>query len=134
MTDNHVQPVVKTAVGLSAVCFAFAGALLLFAPDEIGSAIIPHAVGSPFVQLVGAGLFAFGSMNWIARGSVLGGIYGRAVVAGNQTHLTIGALLLVKHGFATGGSTPYWILAGLYVLGAALFNYLFFLSSGIRGK
>ena len=73
-------------------------------------------------------------MNWTARGSVLGGIYGRAVVAGNQTHLTVGAILLVKHGFVAGGSPAYWILTGVYVLGAGLFLHLFFFSSGLRGQ
>ena len=72
-------------------------------------------------------------MNWIARGSALGGIYGRAVVAGNQTHLAIGALVLVKRGIDGGADHPaYWVLTGLYVLGASFFLYLTFFSSGLR--
>ena len=72
-------------------------------------------------------------MNWIARGSALGGIYGRAVVAGNQTHLVIGALVLVKRGIDGGADHPaYWVLTGLYVLGASFFLYLTFFSSGLR--
>lgn len=133
MSNDSTQRLVGSAVAVSAVCFAAIGALLLFAPDEVGRTIIPHASGAPLLQLLGAALLGFGAMNWIARGSVLGGIYGRAVVAGNQTHLTIGALLLVKHGLVAGGSAAYWILTGVYVLGAGLFLYLFF-SSGLRGK
>jgi hypothetical protein len=118
---------------MSALCFAAIGALLLFAPEEVGSTLIPRAGGGPLVQLLGAALIGFGAMNWTARGSLLGGIYGRAVVVGNQAHLTVGALLLVKHSLVAGGSPAYWILTGVYVLGAGLFLYLF-LGSGIRRR
>jgi hypothetical protein len=73
-------------------------------------------------------------MNWTARESVLGGIYGRAVVVGNQTHVMIGALLLVSAGIDTPRSPAYWALAGLYICGAAFFSYLLFVSSGLRAK
>lgn len=122
---------VSSAVALSALCFAAIGMLLLFAPDEVSGSLTPTAESGPLVQLLGAALLGFGAMNWIARGSVLGGIYGRAVVGGNQTHLTIGAILLLKHGVNSGGSPAYWALTGIYVLGAGLFLHLFF-SRGIR--
>jgi hypothetical protein len=115
----------RVGVGVSAVCFAAIGGLLLFAPAEMGPAILPSTGGGPLVQLLGAALLGFGAMNWIARGSILGGIYGRAVVGANQTHLTVGALLLVTHGIDAGGSPAFWLLTGVYVLGAALFGYLF---------
>ena len=114
--------------------FAAVGTLLLFAPDEVSGALFARPGDSALFQLVGAAMFGFASMSWIARGSLLGGIYGRAVVAGNQTHLTIGALILAKHGIVAGGSPAYWLLTGVYLAGALLFNYLFFFSSGIRGK
>ena len=78
------------------------GAALLFAPDEVSGVILPTAGGDTLVQLLGAALLGFGAMNWIARGAALGGIYGRAVIAGNQTHFMIGALLLVKSGVDDG--------------------------------
>lgn len=133
MSDDKTQRLVRSGVALSALCFAAIGVLLLFAPAEVSGLSIPGAGGGPLVQLLGAALLGFGAMNWVARGSALGGIYGRAVVAGNQTHLTIGAILLVKHGFAAGGSLAYWILTAVYVLGAGLFLYLFFFSSGVQG-
>ena len=132
MSEEGKRGLIKSAVTLSALCFGILGVLLLFAPEEMASTLIPGAAGSPLVQLLGAALLGFGAMNWIARGSVLGGIYGRSVVAGNQTHLTIGALLLAKHGFVAGGSPAYWALAGIYIVGAVLFLYLFFFSSGLR--
>ena len=133
MTEDKAQRLVGSAVGVSALCFAAIGTLLLFGPEEVGEVLLPGANGGPLVQLLGAALLGFGAMNWIARTSVLGGIYGRAVVAGNQTHLTIGAILLLKHGFVEGGSPAYWTLTAVYVLAAGLFLHLFF-SSGLRGR
>jgi hypothetical protein len=133
MNDNRIQGPVSAAVAVSALCFALVGVSLLFAADEVGGALGPAGGSRPLLQLLGAALLGFAAMNWIARGSILGGIYGRAVVAGNQTHLTIGAILLVKHGVEAGGSAAYWTLAGVYVLAAALFVYLFF-GSGIRAR
>ena len=133
MSDDRTQRLVRSGVVLSALCFAIIGLLLLFAPEEVGGALIPRADGGPLTQLLGAALLGFGAMNWAARGALLGGIYGRAVVAGNQTHLTIGAIVLVKHGLVEGGSVAYWVVTAVYVLGAGLFLHLFF-SPGIRGQ
>ena len=128
---THQQ--VRAGVTVSALCFAVLGAMLLFAPEEAGGALMPDSRGHAIAQLLGAALLGFGAMNWIARGSALGGIYGRAVVAGNQTHLVIGALVLVRRGLDGGaGHTAYWVLTGLYVLGASFFVYLTFFSSGLR--
>ena len=124
---------VRAGVATSALCAAGLGAMLLFAPDEVSGALAPGRAGGPLIPLLGAALLGFAAMNWIARGAVLGGIYGRAVVAGNQTHLTIGGLLLMKQGVAAGIGTPaYWVLTGAYVLGALFFSYLTFFSSGLR--
>jgi hypothetical protein len=125
-TVNH--PLVQSGVALSAICFGAAGALLLFAPQEAGPKILGEGGGAPLAQLLGSAWLGFAAMNWVARGSLLGGIYGRAVVAGNQVHLTIGALVLVKNGVAAGGPLAYWLLTGVYVLGAGLFLWLLFAS------
>jgi hypothetical protein len=128
---THQQ--VRAGVTVSALCFAIFGAMLLFAPKEVGGALVPESRSGVIAQLLGAALLGFGAMNWIARGSAFGGIYGRAVVAGNQTHLVIGAFVLVKRGIDAGADhTAYWVLTGLYVLGASFFVYLTFFSSGLR--
>lgn len=125
VTDRRV----RAGVTASALCFAIAGAMLLFAPDEA----MPGSGRPVLVQLLGAALLGYGAANWIARGAALGGIYGRAVVAGSQTHLTVGALLLVKNGVEIGTAHPgYWALTVIYVLGSAFFTYLTFFSSGLR--
>jgi hypothetical protein len=72
-------------------------------------------------------------MNWIARGSVLGGIYGRAVVAGNQTHLTIGTLALLQRALRGGGDHPVLlVVTAAYLVGAGLFAWLTFFSPGTQ--
>lgn len=132
MSNDTARTLKSTAVGASAIAFAVIGALLLFAPDEFSRTVIPTADGGPLMQLLGAALLGFASMNWLARGALLGGIYGRAVVAANQTHVTIGAIVLAKHGLAASGSPAFWLVTGVYVLGAGFVLYLSFFSSGIR--
>ena len=127
------QQLVRSGMTVSAVCMALFGAMLLFAPNEVSRLLLSDVGGPVLAQLLGAALLGCASANWTARGSALGGIYGRAVVAGNQTHLTIGALLLLNSGFNAGAHHPaYWLLTVLYVVGAAFFVYLMFFSSGLR--
>jgi hypothetical protein len=124
---------VRTSVTVFAVCLAVAGAVLLFAPDEASSMLAPGSSHSILVQLLGAALLGWAVAIWTARGTLLGGIYGRAIVAGNQMHLTVGAVVLVTHGVNAGAAHPaYWALAAFYVLGALFFSYLTFFSSGLR--
>jgi hypothetical protein len=126
---------VQKGITASALCFAGLGLLLLFAAEELAELLDPGAGSHALLPLLGAAMLGFGAMNWIARGSALGGIYGRAIVAGNQTHLTIGAIALVKRLFDTTSTHPLpWVLAGLYVLGAVYFSYLTFFSSGIEKR
>jgi len=115
------------AVTLSAFVLFAAGLCLLFAPDETIRALFPDRDGGSAVlaSLLGACLFGFGSMNWIARHSLLGGIYGRAVVVGNQAHFFIGTLLLLRH-LSAAVSPAFWALFGLYLLGAVLFSFLLY--------
>lgn len=124
MSEHKDRARIKLAVGVAAVCLATMGLALLFAGAEVASAVVASPVTEPFPSLLGAAMIAFASMNWIARHNLLGGIYGRAVVVSNQTHLTIGAILLVKHGLAHGGPLGFWIFTAVYVAGAALFNLL----------
>ena len=124
---------VRWAMTASAVFFAATGILLLFAAEELSALLGPEPGNHGLHELLGAALLGFAAMNWTARGSALGGIYGRSVVAGNQTHLTVGAILLVKRGVENVSTHPvYWTMAGLYVLGAAYFAYLTFFSSGVE--
>ena len=133
MHPGGIQRLVRNGMTVSALCMAILGAMLLFAPNEVSRLLLPDARGRVLAQLLGAALLGCASANWTARGSALGGIYGRAIVVGNQTHLTIGALLLVNNSLDVGAHHPaYWVLTVLYLVGAAFFAYLTFFSSGLR--
>jgi hypothetical protein len=126
---------VHVGVAISSICLAAAGVLLLFAPRETGAALMGTPSADALVQLLGAALLGFSGMNWTAKGAALGGIYGRAVLVGNQMHLFVGACVLVNRGFADGAASPaYWALTALYVAGAAMFMYLVFFSTGLRQR
>jgi hypothetical protein len=79
----------------SAALTGAAGIALLFAPSEIVRFTAGGAGSDPAraaLQLWGAALLGLGAVNWIGRGLVLGGIYGRALVVGNLVHWTVGGL------------------------------------------
>jgi hypothetical protein len=121
-----------TAVALFCACI---GLGLLVAPQEAAQWLGERAGGSVLTQLLGAAFLGFGGLNWVARRSVIGGIYGRAVVVCNQVHFSVGALLLGRQTVGGGvHAAPYWIAITLYVFGAALFNWLLFGSSGVQAE
>ena len=115
----------RTGVTGAAAGLAIAGAALLFAPQEIAGWL-----GSPgselLLQLYAGALLALAAMNYIARGSSLGGIYGRAVVTADQVHFTIGALVLIQHALRSPASPAFWIVVAAYAAGAVFFNLLLF--------
>lgn len=115
----------RAGVTSAAACLAIAGAALLFAPHEVAGLI---GVPGPDVllQLFGAALLGLASMNHIARGSILGGIYGRAVVTADQVHFTIGALALCSHAVRSPVEPVFWIAVATYAAGAVFFNLLLF--------
>lgn len=112
----------------SAAAMAAIGLLLSFAPDEaLAFSGQPTAGALPLLlQLAGALYLGFALMNWTAKGMVLGGIYGKALVLGNFLHFTMGALALLKG--ATGGTfgAMPWGITGLYALFAVLYGRMLF--------
>ena len=80
---------------------AFMGAIglaLTFAPQEILHRFDSEATTweVTLAQLCGALYCGFALLNWMAKGTPLGGIYGRPIVIGNLVHFTMGAVLLLK--------------------------------------
>jgi hypothetical protein len=133
MSDETGRALVSGAVTAAALCLGAMGAALLFAGREVGAAVFRRPDVEPLAPLLGGALVGFGAMNWIARRSTLGGIYGKAVVVGNHWHFVVGALVLLKQGVVAGGSAGFWSLTGVYVLGAVLFSYLLF-GPGVRDR
>ena len=83
---------------LSAILMFIAGVVLIFSPHEIAQMLVPDAGGGITIvfQMLGALFFGFGMLNWMARGSIIGGIYSKPVSLANFSHYLIGALALIK--------------------------------------
>ena len=117
----RAHPVVSRLVALYAVLLGAAGVVWLFAPETAQ----PDANGTPLVlaQTVGAALIGFAATNWTARRLYLGGIYGRAVVVGNQGFAFVAALVLLT-GRPPAPALGYWLVLLVLVFGAGLFSVL----------
>lgn len=116
---------------------ALCGGLMLFAPELLASdmsarnATASDAVTPMLAQLVAAAMLAFAAANWTARTMVLGGIYGRAIVVGNQTFAFIGAMIVIRQ--IPPSPTPlFWFLVLTIVFGAVLFSVLMFRPSWLE--
>jgi len=73
-----------------------AGVALLFAPDETLRAL-GLAEGSAVTgQVLGALYLGAAAANWVARGSMIGGIYARPLTVANFVHFVIGATVLAR--------------------------------------
>lgn len=112
----------------SAAVMAAIGLTLSFAPQEALAFFRQPTAGAVpvLLQLTGALYLGFAFMNWTAKGSVLGGIYGRAIVLGNFLHFTMGALALLKVAIGPGGEPSIWTLSAVYVVLAVWFGRTLF--------
>jgi hypothetical protein len=120
----------RLLLGSSALFMGAAGLAASFLPHELLALmdVVPTVTLAVFVQLFGAILFGFAMVNWIARSTPIGGIYGRPIALGNLAHFTIGALALLKSAM-NGASDPIIIGAGAIYIGFAIaFGVAFFRS------
>jgi hypothetical protein len=88
----------KLLMTVTSIVLGVIGIALSFFPQEISMLLHAHTTATLTVilQLLGALYFGFAMLNWLAKDSLLGGIYGRPIVAGNVTHFVVGALALLK--------------------------------------
>lgn len=71
---------------------------LTFLPQEIAF-FFENEVNQTFVlalQILGALYLGFGMMNWMAKNSLIGGIYNRPLIFGNLLHFLVSAFALIK--------------------------------------
>ena len=113
----------------SALFLACTGISLTFLPAEIAG-YINSDVSTPLLilfQILGALYLAFAMLNWMAKESVIGGIYNRPIAIANFTHFLIGGLALIKV-VSKDDSLPvgFPIVAGVYALFAILFGVIFY--------
>jgi len=118
----------KILMTTSAIFLAIIGALLSFLPNEIADYfnVESNLVTILFLQIMSALYLGFGILNWMAKGTLIGGIYNRPIAIGNLMHFGVGAIALVK--VVSNIETHSEIIISLtavYLIFALLFAYVF---------
>jgi hypothetical protein len=119
----------KLLMTASSVFMGLIGIVLTFMPDEVLKILeqVPHAELTLSLQLTGALYFGFAITNWMAKTSLLGGIYGRPLSMGNFSHFFIAGLALLKGSVIANTAAPYmYTLTSIYLIFAILFGYILF--------
>jgi len=112
----------------SALFLAIIGILLSFLPNEIVDYlnVESNIITILFMKILSALYLGFGILNWMAKGTLIGGIYNRPIAIGNLMHFGVGAIALVK--VVSNIQTHSEIIISLtvvYVIFAILFAYVF---------
>ena len=113
---------------LSAILMGALGILTQFMPQELLQTMGMQTAGSAtlLVQTIGSLYLGFATMNWMAKGVLIGGIYAKPLAMGNLAHFMIGALALIKAGFALEAMPLLWLTAVVYSAFALAFALVAF--------
>lgn len=97
----------------SAAALLLGGLSLLFGSDLMLPGLVPGfpPAATWLGQLLGAAWLGLAALNWLHRGAVLGGIYGRPVVLANLVTYLIAGLSLLKPLQGPSSSGLLWFLA-----------------------
>lgn len=107
------------------------GIILTFAPDEFMTYInAPNQNGIVFIQFLGAFFLSYTIMNWTCKDSILGGIYGRAVMLANAVFYVSSSFALYK---LTAHNTFFICLALLHTF-LGISYYLLMSSDPLKKK
>ena len=84
----------KLLMTSSALFCAIIGILLSFLPNEIAEylSVEPTIITILFLKILSALYLGFGILNWMAKGTLIGGIYNRPIAIGNLMHFGVGAI------------------------------------------
>ena len=119
----------KPLMTLNAIILALIGISLIFLPKEILDYFELSASDTLelLMQITGSLYFAFAMLNWMSKGSIIGGIYNRPIAIANLTHFVIAGLALIK-GILSNPSLSYiiWSIAIIYSIFAILFGFVAF--------
>ena len=88
----------KILMTISALFLGIIGIFLSFLPKEIITYlnINSNVITILLFQLLGALYLGFGILNWMLKGTRIGGIYNRPVLIGNLMHFLVGTIALIK--------------------------------------
>lgn len=118
----------KVVMTSSAILLASIGVLFSFLPNEIMEYlnIESNTITTLFFNILSALYLGFGILNWMAKGTLIGGIYNKPIAIGNLMHFGVGAIALIK--VVSNNQTHPEIIISLtvvYVVFAILFAYIF---------
>lgn len=118
----------KIVMTSSALFYAIIGIILSFLPNEIADYLNVeyNIVTILFLNIMSALYLGFGILNWMAKGTYIGGIYNRPIAIGNLMHFGVGAIALIKVVSNIQAHSEIVIsLTVVYVIFAILFVYIF---------
>ncbi|MBG7631063.1 MAG: hypothetical protein IZT56_11615 [Bacteroidetes bacterium] len=118
----------KLLMTASAIILGIIGLSLSFIPIEITEYLNldTNIISTLSFQLLGALYLGFSMMNWMAKGSIIGGIYNRPIAIGNFMHFGVGAFALVKLVSSIEMHQEIFIsLTVIYAIFALSFAYVF---------
>ena len=118
----------KIIMTSSAILLAAIGILFSFLPNEVMEYLNIESVAITrlYINLMSALYLGFALLNWMAKGTLIGGIYNKPIAIGNLMHFGVGAIALVK--VVSNIQTHTEIIISLtivYVIFALLFAYIF---------
>lgn len=99
----------------SAVINTVLGILFTFLPQETGQLIGASEMNGAdllLMQILGSALIGIAILNYMSRGTTIGGIYGKPIQLGNLIFHFATALGLIKHLFNSGD----WLMIGIPAL------------------
>jgi predicted DNA repair protein MutK len=118
----------KTLMASSALFMAALGLAATFLPQEIIAALGGGTVRTLplLVQVLGALYLGFAMLNWMAKESLISGIYSRPVSMGNFLHFAIAGIAMAKAVAAGERAVPVLVCTALYAVFAIAFGAVVF--------
>ncbi len=118
----------RLLMSASALTLLLLGIPCVFAPEIVLAKFRSPGAGAELlvVQVAGALYCGFAAINWMGRGNLIGGIYGRPVAMGNLLHFTVAGLAIAKAAHAGLVPAWCWALAAIYAILFAGFAYVVF--------
>ncbi len=112
----------------SAIFLAIIGILLSFLPNEIliYLNIDTNQILTILLQILGSLYLGFAILNWMAKGTLIGGIYNKPIAIGNLMHFAVGSIALIKIANKVQVHSKLFLsLTIVYVIFAILFFLVF---------
>ena len=119
----------KTVMTSCSIILGATGIILTFAPDLVllHLKIENNSAAMLLAQVIGGLYFGYSMLNWMTKGSLIGGIYNRPIAIGNFTHFLVVGLAVVKS-LISNPELPkaLWVASMLYMIFGFLFAVILF--------